>query len=313
VRRGRGRRALLALYPAAWRRRHGDEVLGHLDDEWGDARLPVRAAVDLAGAAIVERCHGTYAVAAPGHRDATGGLRLVTWGWCCCVVGGIGFAKLAEHFADARFRPLGVPDGLGVAGAAYDAVLVLAVVGAALLALLVTPAAAVAVTHGGPGVRRRLTTDVAVAAAASAVLAGYLAWMVVWAHELSSAQRNGGNPDYGISVVGLALLFAIALAAWTNVANGALRVVVPARDGTGVTRLARAAALCVTALAAGALLWLAAVAIDAPGFLGDGGLGAQWPMLGSAGLLVAGAALSIVGAWRLPSPRGRVDATPVAA
>ena len=152
------------------------------------------------------------------------------------------------------------------------------------------------------------------AVTASVVLAGYLAWVVVWAHELSSAQRNGGDGAFGLSVAGLAVLCALALGTWTNVANVALRAVVPARDGAVVTHLARATALCVAALAVGSGLWLAAVAVDAPGFLGPAGLGSQWPYaLGPEVLLVVGAVLSVIGAWFVP-PRGSgVDAQRVAA
>ena len=84
---------------------------------------------------MVERSHGAFDVLVAGDADATRGLRLVNWGWCCCVVGGIGFAKLAEHFASARFRPLGVPGGLAVASGTYDVVQGLSVLAAALVSL----------------------------------------------------------------------------------------------------------------------------------------------------------------------------------
>lgn len=312
----RARRALLALYPARWRRRHGDELLGHLEDEWGAERLSARTVVDLAAAAVVERSHGVFDVVAVGERDATRGLRLLTWGWCCCVVGGIGFAKLAEHFGTVRFLPLGASVNpiiisttvgrLAVAGDAYDAVEIVALLGAGLLALLVVPAALVAIAHGGPSARRRLGAVAALAVAISAVAVGYLAWLVVWAHELTFAQRNGGDARYALAVVGLGLLTAVALGAWTNVANVALRQVVPSLGGKSVTYVARAAALCAVVIAGGAGLWLA-FAVDAPGFPHPTGL-AQWPyVLAPEALLVAGAVLAVLGAWLIPSRRRGVD------
>lgn len=309
----RARRALLSLYPPRWRRRYEDEVLGHLDDECGEGRLPVRTVLDLAANAAVERSLGAYAPAGQvAPRDATRGLRLVLWGWCCCVVGGIGFAQLAQHFATARYLPLGVPSGLHVATSSYDVVSWIAVLGGVLVVGLVVPATLVALAHGGPAVRRRLVVAAAVAVVLTAASAGWLAWLVAWAHQLTFAQRNGGDARYGLSVVGLALVSAAALAAWTRVATVALRAVTPA-DASRITLAARAAALCAALLAAGAGLWLAAVSIDAPGFLGpvfgthDAGLAAQWPyVLAPEALLTLGAVLAVVGAWVLRPPTARV-------
>lgn len=315
----RTRRALLSLYPSRWRRRYEDEVLGHLDDECGEGRLPARIVVDVVANAAVERSLGAYAVAGGGApSDATRGLRLILWGWCCCVVGGVGFAKLAEHFATARYLPLGVPGGLRVASTSYDAVQWVALLGGVLVALLVVPAALVALAHGGPAARRRLIVAAALAVVLTAVSAAWLAWLVAWAHQLTFAQRNGGDARYGLSVVGLALVSAAALASWTRVATAALRAVTPA-DGSRISLAARAAALCAVILAAAAAFWLAAVSIDAPGFLGPvfgahaAGLSAQWPyVLAPEVLLAVGAALAVVGARAVRPCADRAAVVPAA-
>ncbi|HEV3213392.1 MAG TPA: hypothetical protein VGZ03_08365 [Acidimicrobiales bacterium] len=317
----RTRRSLIALYPARWRRRYGDEVLGHLDDEWGTTRLPVRTVLDLAVAAAVERSRGAFDVAAsPTDLDATRGLRLLAWGWCCCMVGGIGFAKLAEHFWTARFRPLGVPSGFAVAAASYAAVQWVAAMGAVCLSLLVAPAVLVALAHGGRVARRRLGGALALAVVLSCLAAGYLVWIVLWAHGLTLAQRVGGSPGYDTSVVGLAVLVTAALAAWTRVASAALRGVVPAHGARSVALVARLLSLCVVGVTLAAGLWLAAVAVDARGFLipvlgpHAAALTSQWPyVLAPEVLLVAGAVLAVRGAWLVTAPSGGADKVGVTA
>jgi hypothetical protein len=300
----RGRRALLALYPAPWRERYGDEVLGFLDDEFAEDRLPARVLADLMSSAIVERSGRLFE--APGNADgtdATRGLRLLAWGWCSCAVGGIGFAKLTEHFDTARFFDRGLPGGAAIASGAFGVVEVLAVLAALLVAAFAVPALLVAVAQGGGTTRRRLLVASVVALVATAVTASWLGYLVVWAHELSAAQRNGGDTAYGLAVTGLAVGVASSLAAWTAVATRALHDVRPAHRGVRVAWVARGAAGCIALVAVGAGLWWAAVGVDAPGFFGEGsraaGLTTEWPLvLLAISMLAGGAALAVLGAWR---------------
>ena len=89
------RRALLALYPQAWRRRYGDELAALLED---DPPGP-RATVDLVRGALMAHLHPL-----PGLTPAEGASNAVLGPLACficfCFVGG-GFAKATE---DAPFR-----------------------------------------------------------------------------------------------------------------------------------------------------------------------------------------------------------------
>jgi hypothetical protein len=317
----RSRRALVALYPPRWRQRYGEEVLGFLDDDFAEGRLPFGIVADLAASAVVERSRGAFDVPASLHdADRTRGLRLLIWGWCCCAIGGIGFAKVTEHFATARYLPRGVPGGALVASSAFGAVQVLAAIAALLVALVAAPAVLVAATRGGAAARRRLVVAVSLAIAATAVTTAWLAVLVAWAHGLSVAQRNGGDTRYGLAAVGLAAAVVVSLAAWTVVANRALREVRPSSGGVPIRWVARGATACIVLVAAGAGLWWMAVGVDAPGFFGSAGphtaaVTTEWPfVLLALCLLVVGAALAVAGSWFTPpGDHGGDEASPLAA
>lgn len=315
----RARRALVALYPASWRARYGDEVLGFLDEEHGTGRVPARTVVDLARAAVVERAREAFDVpTAAAHGDATAELRLVLWGWCACVVGGIGFAKLSEHAA------VGVPTAatgggcdscylaahsLAAADASHAVVQAAALLGLAIVVALAVPAVIVAATRAAAPVRRGIARAGIVAIAGSAVTAGWLAWMAVWARGLTTAQRNGTDGRYELAAVGLAVVTTATLAAWTHVATRAMSSVAPARAARTVTALARMAAVAMAAVAVAVAAWWVVVARNAPGFLGPAAgfrtTSSQWPLVAlTEALIVGGAAVALVGAWwRAPTPR----------
>lgn len=300
---------LLALYPRRWRQRYGEEVLGHLDDDFAEGRLPLSIVADLASSAVLERSRRAFEVPSRAHAaDGTRGLRLVAWGWCCCAVGGIGFAKMTEHFATANYLPRGVPNGALLASSAFGGVQVLAAIAGLLVALVAVPAILVAAAQGGARIRRRLAAAALGAVLATAVTAAWLGVLVVWAHGLSAEQRNGGDARYGLAAVGLAVAVAVTLAAWTHVANRALREVRPTIGGVPVGWVARGAATCLVLVSLGAGMWWVAVGVDAPGFFAATGshsaaLTSEWPMvLVSLCLLVLGAALAVAGAWAR-SPR----------
>ncbi|HEV3328002.1 MAG TPA: hypothetical protein VGZ33_01265 [Acidimicrobiales bacterium] len=315
----RSRRALVALYPARWRERYGEEVLGFLDDDFAEDRLPLGVVADLTTSAVVERSRRVFDVPASLHdADRTRGLRLLIWGWCCCVIGGIGFAKMTEHFATARYLPRGIPDGALVASRSFNVVQVLAAIAALLIALVAAPAILVTATRGGAEARRRLVVAASLAIAASAVTAAWLAVLVAWAHGLSASQRNGGDTRYGLAVVGLAAAVTLSLAAWTVVANSALREVRPTSGGVPIRWVARGAAACTVLVAVGAGLWWVAVGVDAPGFFGSvrpnsAAVTTEWPLvLLALCLLVAGAALAVAGAWvSSPADHGGGEASPL--
>jgi hypothetical protein len=311
----RSRRVLLALYPPRWRQRYSDEVLGFLDDEFSEERLPVGVVVEVASSAVVERSRRCFEVPVDtGAPDGTRGLRLLTWGWCSCVIGGIGFAKATEHFSSARFVIRGVPAGATLAMGSFAIVEVLAAVAAVLVAAVAVPAILVAWAQGPPETRRRLAIETVLAAAVTMATVAWLGVLIVWARGLTSVQRDGADARYGLAVVGLAVVGALSLAAWTSVANRALREVRPPQGGMPVRWIARAAAACMAVVAGGAGLWWVAVGIDAPGFFAGRGAVAmttEWPMVGLAlCLLVVGAVLAVAGSW-VCAPLHRGDAVAV--
>jgi hypothetical protein len=48
-------RSILRWYPAAWRRRYGEELMAMLDDTYGDGKLPRRARMSLLRSGLAER------------------------------------------------------------------------------------------------------------------------------------------------------------------------------------------------------------------------------------------------------------------
>jgi hypothetical protein len=46
---------VLRWYPAAWRRRYGEELIAMLDDTHGEDELPRRVRISLVGSGVVER------------------------------------------------------------------------------------------------------------------------------------------------------------------------------------------------------------------------------------------------------------------
>jgi hypothetical protein len=48
---------VLRWYPAAWRRRYGEELIAMLDDTHGDEDLPRRARLSLVWSGLVQRIH----------------------------------------------------------------------------------------------------------------------------------------------------------------------------------------------------------------------------------------------------------------
>jgi hypothetical protein len=51
----RDARSVLRWYPAAWRRRYGEELLAMLDDTYGDGKLPRHARLSLIRSGLTQR------------------------------------------------------------------------------------------------------------------------------------------------------------------------------------------------------------------------------------------------------------------
>jgi hypothetical protein len=48
---------VLRYYPAAWRRRYGDELIAMLDDTYGEGKLRLRVRMSLVRSGLMERIH----------------------------------------------------------------------------------------------------------------------------------------------------------------------------------------------------------------------------------------------------------------
>ncbi|BFU47773.1 hypothetical protein [Krasilnikovia sp. MM14-A1004] len=234
-------RALVACYPARWRRRYGEEYAQLLCD-LGIHRHPLLIMDSLSGAA---RAHGGVLVSHDSPMTA------VVWAAGLFTVGGLGFAKLAEDVSgDARGMYM-----LMVLAAA-----------AAMLALMVAAApTALALIRGG---HRNAWGFVAVPFVAASAWYGILrlALAISAGHEVRSAPNVAGFVLIAAATIGV-----VTATAWA--ASEVLRRVPaaqPARLGP-VARIIVAAGMAVATFAA--LVWgLQVRSHDAAGFRGDHGI-----------------------------------------
>lgn len=297
---------LLRWYPRAWRERYGEEFLALLEDELGGARAPLSFRVKVAMSGLRERSHAARVVgsSAPVEARRRGGSLLVLAAWAGMVVGGAGLAKSAEHFAAAM--PLASRAG---AQLAYDVVVVAGVVGTLLVglgALLVAPSFVRFVRRGGwsrirPSVGRALVVSTAGAVA--------MTGLGLWAHQLSAAQRNGGNLIYGVAFLAVGALVILTVGLWTTAAVTAVGAmdISPAllRAECALAGAVSAAAAVVTA---SSLAWWIEVARHAPWFFQGASPGTAtslWstPMALDAGVMVASLAVALWGVTRIASAR----------
>lgn len=294
---------LVDRYPAAWRARYGDELAALLEDTYGDGGVPLRQRMSLLRGALVEhvRASGFSPGARPAARVRSGAL-LVLCGWAVFMVVGSAFAKYLEHWdlatpAGARWLP----------GAAVTAVISAAVIAVALVALgasaLAMPVMR-SVRAEGWGPLGRTVRIAAVLVGAAIVATGAI---VLFAHGQTAAQRNGGSWGYTGAGGMWALLLLVALAACVRAAMAAAGRV----ELSGVLlRIEATSALgvfaCMAVVLAGTATWWVAMALRAPGFLGNslgaiGTWGSVVPpvMVGITGVMLVALLAGAVGAWRI--------------
>jgi hypothetical protein len=291
-------RRVLRWYPPAWRERYGDELSALLDDLYGDGRVPARAQVGLARAAMGERLRAADLVGSSERSAAARAGALVVLGaWAVFVLAGSVFAKFAEHWQEMT-----APSRQSVPAAAYDVVFIAAVVGAALVlagSIVALPALVRWARAGGwrelrrPLVGLALLTVVVLVATAAAAL---------WAHHLSDAARNGGSPGYTAAFLGWAALVSV----WVLL-TAATVVAVARRLSFGdwasrvLSGLAVALAIVMLAVAAAVVTWWLALLGSAPALFGPGLRGALAPLLvasvGAMALAVLAAGFGVRRVW----------------
>jgi hypothetical protein len=203
---------LVRLYPAAWRARYGAELEALIAEASAGGRVPWRTRADVVRAAARERAHALLGGSAPDRVRASASV--VLWAWAAFVVAGIGVQKYAEHWQSAT------PSGSrALPGAAFDALAVTAAVGSALVlgGIAATLPRLLEFLRGGgwPRIRRPVTAALALAT----VLVPATIGLVLWAHRLTEAQRNGHDGVYAGVAAAWAVLVLATLLAWTRAAT----------------------------------------------------------------------------------------------
>ncbi|HLK42173.1 MAG TPA: hypothetical protein VKV34_02440 [Thermoleophilia bacterium] len=299
---------LLRWYPEAWRARYGDELIAFMEDTYGDRRPPLRARLGIVRAGIAERLtsFGFGSNVDPATRTR-GGALLVLCGWACFVVAGLGFAKFTEYWDNAT-----PPGQRRLPEDAFNLI-----VGAAIVAAILLAAAAVAVVpalmrHLRDGGWRAIRRPVERAAAVSIFTGVWGAGVVLVAHRLTPAQRNGQAPGYGIFALMLLLLVVTTIALWVTAAIAtAPHVELAPRLLAAEGAIALAMSVAMTAILSGTVVWWAAEALHARSVLADAITGSSGsatpPVLVVIGLLMTvGLALAATGSlWVAGSLRGR--------
>jgi hypothetical protein len=228
-------RALVACYPAGWRRRYGDEYAQLLCD----MRVVERPALILDSLFGAVRAHGG---ALMSNRSP---MAVAVWAVGLFTVAGIGFQKLAEDFT-------------GIAGSVYGFL-----IGAAALALLgivvaAAPSAWALVRGRDPGAWKYLAVPII----------GSIIWYGVLRVALSFADGHRDTAFVLVTAVGIAV---VAGTAWA--ATVVLRRVPAAQPARlrPVALLVVAAGMAATTVAA--LIWgLQVRSSDPTGFRGDNGI-----------------------------------------
>jgi hypothetical protein len=287
VRSAPGASALLALYPAAWRRRYGNELDALIVDMHADGRdTGWRVRADVLRAAARERLGG-------GHRGEPsrrirGGASLVLWAWAVFVLAGAIVAKTSEHWQRALS---GHP--ASTAEIAFGGLTVVAVAAAVLVAAgiaMTLPAAMRFLRDGGwPRVRSRALVAAALTVAAVAATTA----LVAWAHRLTVFDRNGHDDLYAGAFLCWAALASAVVLAWTAVAAGIARGL---RCGRAVLRahalLAPAVTVLMAVMTVATAVWWAIVGRHSAAALTGGSAAAQ-PSAIVPQLVVAGALMLI--------------------
>ncbi|MHB1930524.1 MAG: hypothetical protein ACYCUG_14110 [Acidimicrobiales bacterium] len=297
----------LRWYPAAWRDRYGDELTVFMHDSYGSADLPWRARLSLAAGGLRERARqsGVVGETAPPPGRVQAGTLLVLIGWAGFVVAGLSFAKFSEHFDGAL--PGGINSHLGPAShavpdSAYGVLQTVALV--AGIAVLLGAALAV------PSLLRYLRSDgwsavrghVLRAVVITSVAAGTSASLIVWAHHLSSPQRNGANGWYDALFLVSAALMALTFGMWTAVAVAAGRRLTLSRSVLRAeSAVAAVVGLAMIAMLGATAVWWASMATQAPSFLTSDPTGAPldpW-LVGTVVLMLAAMSMGVGGMLRV--------------
>ncbi|MGZ4412234.1 MAG: hypothetical protein ACXVY8_08885 [Gaiellaceae bacterium] len=237
-----------------------------IEGEAESGALSWRTRLDLARSGLSQRLRdsGLLGDDLPPALRARAGLLLVLSSWSLFVVAGIGLQKTSEQWQAA------VPQARqSLPAAAFGSVLIAAAVGSAAVVLgvllVVRPLAAFLRADGWRQIRRPVVHAVVASGLAGVVLSG----VVVWAHQLTSAQRNGGDWHYAGAFVLLGVCGLASVAAWTRAAVvTAGRLTLPSLTLRLETGLAAAVTLAMLVMTGATATWWLSVTDAAPGYFG---------------------------------------------
>jgi hypothetical protein len=213
VKRNRDVRRLLRWYPPSWRARYEEEYVAFLEDRLDDAPFTWRFRSSVAFAGVRERCYQSGAV---GTRSTTAtqrrtGSLIVLVAWSVVTIGGAALAKTAEQFPSALAARSRV-----VAEFAYNATAVAGIAGTLLVvagALIATPGFVRFVrAQRWVEVRRVFWTSIVATTTLVVVTLG----LTLWAHRLTSAQRNGTDGLYSGMFLVFVFVVVVSIALWAR-------------------------------------------------------------------------------------------------
>jgi hypothetical protein len=291
---------LLRWYPPAWRDRYGEEFVVYMQDCFGSEKLPLAARLSIVAGGVRERARrsGLTGDSVPPTDRVRAGVLLVLVSWTAMVIAGASFAKMSEHFDTA------LPDGRGahhLPDLAYTFIQTVAGVGGFIVlaaAGLVLPAFLRYLRSGGWW---SIRAHVLRAAGCTLVTAGITAPLLVWAHQLTPYQRNGGSAAYTTLFLAWAALVMVTLVLWTVLAVAAARKVTFSRSLLAAEAgMAIAVALAVVGILIVTSLWWAVIAERAPTFLSSAPaspLNAR--LVATVALMALAAAAATAGALRI--------------
>lgn len=262
----RSKERLIRWYPPKWRDRYGEEMIALLSDTHGSRRIQWRTRWSLVRNGSRERVReaGLVGETASSTERLKAGSLLIICCWALFIVAGAIFAKFSEQWDVAT--PIA---GRHLASIAYDVVQWSGEAGVALVivaAIFVAPSLARFVRGGGwTNIRRSVVRTSAFLAFVSVATAG----LGLWAHHLSSPQRNGGLALYEVVFVLWAISIAVVIGSGTCTIVAVTRAVPLSKR---VTRLGALVAIVLTlvmvSVAAGTATWWIAEARYAPSVLG---------------------------------------------
>lgn len=274
----------LRCYPAAWRKRYGEELKDLILATSGEGGVPWRTRADLLRSGAFERLRNFgLGGDSPAADQVRAGALIVLCAWAIFLVGGFTLQRFAENWSTLR------PDtAVTTAQAAFVAVQALAPI-AGLIVLLGIAAALpsmLSLLRAGrwQEIRRPIVRAIPF------TLAAIVSFMViaVWAHQLDGPQRNGHDAAYAAGFVAMALICCACLCAWTVAAVAvARRIELTSMLLRVQARLAAAASLAMLTITLATGVWWATLAGNAPWVLhGDNAAGPASPVTPQ--LLVAG-------------------------